>query len=371
MTDPRTRPTVLEVFGAFALTFAAVTTGLAAGDDPSLFAPPKSSPSSLAPILKKIAPAVVHIETRGRMAPDPKSRRRDSRDVHSVGSGVVYDAQRGFIVTNNHVLEYANEITVTLTDGRILKAKRVGGDPDFDLAVISVPAERLTAMPFGDSRQLEVGDFVFAIGYPANIGQSVTSGIVSGLHRSNIGIEEFENFIQTDAAIYPGNSGGALVDLLGDLVGINTAFIGATNSNPGMGFAIPVNMARTIIDQIMEVGEIRHGSLGITIDDPTPDVIRELQIISAPRGGAVIVKVDQGSPGARAGLKSGDIVTEIGTRPVRDSAFLRNRLALLRVGDVAELGVLRDGKPLRIQATVAERDQSARAKSTPPRRSRG
>jgi S1-C subfamily serine protease len=268
-------------------------------------------------------------------------------------------------------LEYANEIMMTLTDGRILKARRVGGDPDFDLAVISVPAERLTAMPFGDSRQLEVGDFVFAIGYPANIGQSVTSGIVSGLHRSNIGIEEFENFIQTDAAIYPGNSGGALVDLLGDLVGINTAFIGATSSNPGMGFAIPVNMARTIIDQIMEVGEIRHGSLGITIDDPTPDVIRELQIISAPRGGAVIVKVDQGSPGARAGLKSGDIVTEIGTRPVRDSAFLRNRLALLRVGDVAELGVLRDGKPLRIQATVAERDQSARAKSTPPRRSRG
>jgi hypothetical protein len=198
MTSPRTRPTVLEVFGAFALTFAAVTTGLAADDDPLLFAPPKSSLSSLAPILKKIAPAVVHIETRGRMAPDPKSRRRDSRDVHSVGSGVVYDAQRGFIVTNNHVLEYANEITVTLTDGRILKARRVGGDPDFDLAVISVPAERLTAMPFGDSRQLEVGDFVFAIGYPANIGQSVTSGTVSGLHRSNIGIEEFENFIQTD-----------------------------------------------------------------------------------------------------------------------------------------------------------------------------
>jgi serine protease DegQ len=371
MTSPRTRPTVLEVFGAFALTFAAVTTGLAAGDDPLPFAPPKSRLSSLAPILKKIAPAVAHIETRGRMAPDPKSRRRDSRDVHSVGSGVVYDAQRGFIVTNNHVLEYANEITVTLTDGRILKAKRVGGDPDFDLAVISVPAERLTAMPFGDSRQLEIGDFVFAIGYPANIGQSVTSGIVSGLHRSNIGIEEFENFIQTDAAIYPGNSGGALVDLQGDLVGINTAFIGATSSNPGMGFAIPVNMARTIIDQIMETGEIRRGSLGITIDDPTPDVIRELQIISAPRGGAIIVKVDQGSPGARAGLKSGDIVTEIGTRPVRDSAFLRNRLALLRVGDVAELGVLRDGKPLRIQATVAERDQSARAKSTPPRRSRG
>jgi serine protease DegQ len=179
---------------------------------------------------------------------------------------------------------------------------------------VNVPAERLTAMPFGDSRQLEVGDFVFAIGYPANIGQSVTSGIVSGLHRSNIGIEEFENFIQTDAAIYPGNSGGALVDLQGDLVGINTAFIGATSSNPGMGFAIPVNMARTIIDQIMETGEIRRGSLGITIDDPTPDVIRELQIISAPRGGAIIVKVDQGSipmrsqPGEKLGLLGGEFL---------------------------------------------------------------
>jgi S1-C subfamily serine protease len=143
---------------------------------------------------------------------------------------------------------------------------------------------------------------VLAIGYPANIGQSVTSGIVSGLHRSNIGIEEFENFIQTDAAIYPGNSGGALVSLQGDLVGINTAFIGATSSNPGMGFAIPVNMARTVADQIIEGGEIRHGSLGITIDDPTPDVIRELKITAPPNGAVIVPR----STGVRAGLKSGD-----------------------------------------------------------------
>ena len=154
-----------------------------------------------------------------------------------------------------------------------------------------MPAGRLTAIPFGDSRQLEVADFVLAIGYPANIGQSVTSGIVSGLHRSNIGIEELENFIQTDAAIYPGNSGGALVDLHGDLVGINTAFIGATNTNPGMGFAIPINMVRIVADQIIEAGDIRRGSLGITFDDPTPDVIRELKI-TARLNGAVIVKVD-------------------------------------------------------------------------------
>jgi S1-C subfamily serine protease len=354
MTDPPIRPMMIKAFAAIALTLAATTAGLAASADESPVASPGSSLPSLASTLKKIAPAVVHIETSGRIASDPKSRRRDSRDVHIVGSGVVYDAQRGFIVTNNHVLENANEITVTLSDGRKLKAKRVGGDPDFDLAVISVPAEKLTAIPFGDSRQLEVGDFVLAIGYPANFGQSVTSGIVSGLHRSNIGIEEFENFIQTDAAIYPGNSGGALVDLQGDLVGINTAFIGATSGNPGVGFAIPVNMARIVFNQIVDGGEIRRGSLGITIDDPTPDVIRELKI-SAPPNGAVIVKVDPRSPGARAGLKSGDVVTQIGNRPVGGSAFLRNRVALLRVGDVAELEVLRDGKPMKVQATVAER----------------
>ena len=276
---------------------AAIVLGLAAGTDESPAAPPSSGVPSLAPILKKITPAVVNIETRGRMPPDQKSRRRPPREVNSVGSGVVYDAQRGLIVTNDHVLEHANEITVTLTDGRTLKAKRIGGDPDFDLAVISVAPERLTAIALGDSRQLQVGDFVLAIGYPANIGQSVTSGIVSGLHRSNIGIEAFENFIQTDAAIYPGNSGGALVNLQGDLVGVNTAFIGATSSNPGMGFAIPVNMAHTIIDQIVEIGEIRRGSLGITLDDPTPEVMRELKMT---QGCAVIVKVNPRSPGARA-----------------------------------------------------------------------
>jgi S1-C subfamily serine protease len=213
-----------------------------------------------------------------------------------------------------------------------------------------VLAENLPSIPVGDSRQLEVGDFVLAIGYPANIGQSVTSGIVSGLHRTNVGIEQFENFIQTDAAIYPGNSGGALVDLQGDVVGINTAFIGATSTNPGMGFAIPVNMARIIADQIVEFGDVRRGSLGVTIDEPTPDVIREVKIAAPPTGGAVVVKVAPGSSGARAGLKVGDVVTEIANRPVTNAGFLRNRLALLRVGEAADLTVLRDGKPLKVQA---------------------
>jgi S1-C subfamily serine protease len=362
MTGPPIRRMMIEACAAIALVLAAATAALAADADASPAASPVASPRtsvpSLAPILKKITPAVVHIEVKGRLPPDRKSKRRETRELHSIGSGVVYDAQRGLIVTNNHVLEYADDILVTLTDGRALKAKRIGGDPDFDLAVISVPAEKLTAIPFGDSRQLEVGDFVLAIGYPANLGQSVTSGIISGLHRSNIGIEEFESFIQTDAAIYPGNSGGALVNLQGDLVGINTAFIGATSSNPGMGFAIPVNLAHIVIDQIVEAGEIRRGSLGITIDDPTPDVIRELKIST----GAVIVAVDPRSPGARAGLKSGDVVTQLGNRPVVGSASLRLRLALLKIGDVANLEVLRDGQPMKIQATMAERDQRGRAK---------
>ena len=238
-------------------------------------APARAPAPSLAPVLKKITPAVVSIETKFR-AQDAKNRRRDARDPPgNVGSGVVFDAKRGLIITNNHVIDRADDITVTFTDGRMFKAKRVGTDPEFDLAVISVDADNLPSLPFGDSRQLEVGDFVLAIGYPANIGQSVTSGIVSGLHRTNVGVEQFENFIQTDAAIYPGNSGGALVDLQGDLVGINTAYIGATSTNPGMGFAIPVNTARIIADQIIEFGDVRRGTLGITTDDPSPDAARD------------------------------------------------------------------------------------------------
>jgi S1-C subfamily serine protease len=324
-------------------------------------APARAPAPSLAPVLKKITPAVVSIETKFR-APDAKNRRRDARDPPgNVGSGVVFDAKRGLIITNNHVIDRADDITVTFTDGRMFKAKRVGTDPEFDLAVISVDADNLPSLPFGDSRQLEVGDFVLAIGYPANIGQSVTSGIVSGLHRTNVGVEQFENFIQTDAAIYPGNSGGALVDLQGDLVGINTAFIGATSTNPGMGFAIPVNTARIIADQIIEFGDVRRGTLGITTDDPSPDAPREAGA-TEPLGGAIIVKVAPGSPAARAGLKPGDLVTELGGRQVIDSEFLRRRLALLRVGESAELTVRRDGKLSNVKLAVADRDPRARPK---------
>jgi serine protease DegQ len=189
----------------------------------------------------------------------------------------------------------------------------------------------------------------------------VTTGIISGMHRNNVGIEQYEDFIQTDAAIYPGNSGGALVDLRGKLIGISTAFIGASGTNPGMGFAIPINMALLIADHILEYGEMRRGTLGITFEDPTPALVRDMKR-SIPTTGPVIVKVDEGSAAAGAGLKSGDVVTELARASVRDTSDLRNRMGLLWVGDIAELTVLRDGNPLVIRATMADRERKTRSK---------
>jgi len=315
---------------------------------------------TLAPVLKKITPAVISVANKGHITDGGKRR-----EIRSTGSGVVFDANQGLIITNNHVIEHADEITVTLADGRNVLAKRLGGDADTDIAVIKIEPGNLTAITLGDSDKLEVGDFVLAIGNPLQLGQTVTSGIVSGLRRNNVGIEQYEDFIQTDAAIYPGNSGGALVNLNGDLIGINTAFVGSSNTNPGVGFAIPINMARSVADQILEFGEINRGSLGITIDDPTPSVFRELKMSVSPAAapvGAVIVKVDAGSAAARAGLKSGDVVTDVGNKAIRDSAGLRNRMALLRVGEVAELSVLRDGQPIAIRATMAA-DHETRGKA--------
>ena len=306
---------------------------------------------TVAPVLKRITPAIISIAIKGQITDGARKR-----EIRSTGSGVVFDAGQGLIITNNHVIDRADEITVTLADGRNLPAKRIGGDADTDIAVIKVEPANLTAIPLGDSDQLEVGDFVLAIGNPLQLGQTVTSGIVSGLHRNNVGIERYEDFIQTDAAIYPGNSGGALVSLRGELIGMNTAFVGSSNANPGAGFAIPINMARNVADQILEFGEVRRGSLGITIDDATPGVLRELKLPASAAAapiGAMIVKVDGASAGGRAGLKSGDLVTELGKTAIRDSADLRIRMALLRVGEVAELTVMRDGKPMTIRATIA------------------
>src|SRR5215475_7170953 len=347
-------------FGAIALSFI-MTVQAAAADDTTAPGTSAETLPTLAPILKRITPAVVKVEIKGRVTAATNAKKRDTREIQEVGSGVVYDPSQGLIITNHHVIDHAYEITVTLTDGRILSAKRLGADPDFDVAMIKVPADNLPSIPFGDSSQLEVGDIVLAIGYPMNMAQSVTAGIVGGLHRTNIGIEQHENFIQTDAAVYPGNSGGALVNIRGDLVGINTAFIGSTNSNPGVGFAIPINMARIIANQILKFGDIRRGSLGITIEDLTPAVIRDKKLTS-PLSGAVITGINPGSGGARAGLKPGDVVAKLGDAAVRNAAFLRTRIALLRIGETAELEILREGKPLTVRAVIAERQPRVSAK---------
>jgi len=361
---------------AVVLGLAVATGNIAAKASVRLPAEQMSGMPSLAPLLKEITTSVVTITITGRSGAEKNSsvdkgqrprRSGNARDlpvgrqIKATGSGVVIDAQQGLIFTNNHVITNAEEIIVSLADGRKLPATRVGSDPATDVAVIKVQAQNLVSLRMGDSDELEVGDFVLAIGNPYQIGQTVTSGIVSGLHRTNVGIEEYEDFIQTDAAIYPGNSGGALVNLRGELVGINTAFIGATNSNPGMGFAIPINAVRFIADQLLKYGEVRRGRLGITFNEPTPALIRSLKL-SASTTLPVIVKVDKGSPAEGAGLRVGDIVSELARMSVRDTLDLHNRIGLLSVGDVADLTVVRSGKPMVIHATILAQDKTIRSK---------
>jgi S1-C subfamily serine protease len=310
--------------------------------------------------------AVCGQHRKGRVAAEPGTKRRQAgkgvgsvlraRDeIRTFGSGVVFDALRGFIITNSHVIDHADEITVKHTDGRELPARRVGADPETDVAIIQVRADGLTELPFGNSDRLEVGDFVFAIGNPRAIGQTVTAGIVSGLHRTNVGLGPYKDFIQTDAAHYPGHSGGALVDLRGNLVGINTAFIAVGKNNPGMGLAIPINMASALVDQMLEFGDIRRGALGFTYDDFTAARSRH-------HAGAIVRAVDPRSAAERAGLKPGDLVTKLGGTPVRDAAELQIRLALLRIGEVAEFAVLRLGGTLTVRAEMAEREPAARSR---------
>jgi serine protease DegQ len=315
-----------------------------------------ASVSSLSAVVKEIAPAVVGIEA-SRGAPERASRhagslRQVGEDARRAGSGVVFDAERGLIITNSHVIDQADRIIVRLTDGRALPAVRIGADRNTDVAVIKVEATGLTEATFADSDSLEVGDFVLAIGHPLPLGQTVSAGIVSGLHRANVGLTPYEDFIQTDAAIYPGNSGGALVNIAGRLVGISTGFVGVANGNPGFGFAIPSRLARSLAKRIVAGGDIRRGMLGFVFDDPAPSVVADLRM-SAPPPGAIILEVDTGSPAARAGLKPGDVVTELGGTPVSNAVDLQRRIALLEIGDVAEFGVSRRGSPLTLRAALA------------------
>lgn len=326
---------------------------------------------SLAPMLERTTPAVVQIATQttvpvsNPLLEDPFFRRffgvpdqPQERRKQGLGSGVIIDPERGYIVTNAHVIAEAEEIKVMLKDGRRFEATRVGEDPEADIAVLQIKADNLTSIPFGDSDRLRVGDFVVAIGNPFGLTQTVTSGIVSALGRSGLGIESYEDFIQTDASINPGNSGGALVNLKGELVGINTAIIGPSGGNIGIGFAIPVNMARQIVAQLVKYGEVRRGRLGVTVQDLTPDLAQALGIEGASRG-AVIAQVEPGSPADKAGLKAGDVVTAVNDRPVRGSADMRNAVGLLPIGSKVRMKVMRDGREHSLLATIAEPENRA------------
>ena len=280
---------------------------------------------SLAPMVKKVSPAVVNIATRGTirerppqnpLLEDPFFRRffdipdmPRERQFQSAGSGVIFDARNGYIVTNAHVVDNATEITVTLQDGRDLTAQVVGSDVPSDVAVLKVSPENLIQIALGDSGKLEVGDFVVAIGNPFGLQHTVTSGIVSGLGRSGINQDGYEDFIQTDASINPGNSGGALVNLRGELVGINSAILSRSGGNIGIGFAIPVNMARSIMDQLLKYGSVKRGLLGVNIYSLTPDVAKSLNLQNIQ--GVLVSQVNEGSAAEKAGIKAGDVITSI------------------------------------------------------------
>ncbi|MGH8443152.1 MAG: DegQ family serine endoprotease, partial [Nevskiaceae bacterium] len=327
---------------------------------------------TLAPMLKPVMPAVVNVsvtskvEIQNPLMQDPFFRRffgvpedqPQEREAQAIGSGVIVDAVKGYVLTNNHVVEQADTIKIRLTDDRVLDAKLVGTDPDSDLAVLQVKPDRLKALVFADSDKLEIGDFVLAIGNPFGIGQTVTSGIVSALGRTGLG-NAYENFIQTDASINPGNSGGALVNLRGELVGINSQIVSRSGGNVGIGFAIPSNQARYVLAEIVAHGSVVRGRIGIGGQNVTPDLAKAFGLPAAR--GAVITQVVPDSPAAKAGLQPEDIVLEADGREVRDFDQLRNQIGLRKVGDKVDLKVLRDGKPRNVIVTIGKNTEVAEA----------
>jgi Do/DeqQ family serine protease len=368
----------------FRLTLAAATLAAAVLAAPTGFAALPATPvgdspvPSLAPMVKRTSPSVVNIATRGTIKEKPGQRnplmddpffRRffdtppDSkpreRQFQSAGSGVIVDAKNGYIITNHHVVENASEITITLLDNRSFTAKVVGSDEGADIAVLQAKQPNLIAMPLGDSAHLDVGDFVVAIGNPFGLQHTVTAGIVSALGRSGINPEGYEDFIQTDASINPGNSGGALVNLKGELVGINSAILSGSGGNIGIGFAIPVNMVKGVMEQLIKYGQVKRGILGVNIYNVTPEIAKEFGLTEST--GALVAGVAPGSSAERAGVKTGDIITSINGGVMKSASELRNSIGMLRVGDKVEIGLLRDGKPLKVTALIAERSEAETA----------
>ncbi len=367
------------------LTPAAAALALALSTAPATFAEAASAASaeaspmpSLAPMVKRVSPAVVNVATRGTIKEKPGQRnpllddpffrrffdvppdlKPRERQFQSAGSGVIVDAKNGYIITNHHVVENASEITITLLDNRSFTAKVIGTDEGADIAVLQAKQPNLVAMALGDSTHLEVGDYVVAIGNPFGLQNTVTAGIVSALGRSGINPQGYEDFIQTDASINPGNSGGALVNLRGELVGINSAILSGSGGNIGIGFAIPVNMAKGVMDQLIKYGEVKRGVLGVNIYPVTPDIAKEYGLNES--SGALVASVAPGSAAEHAGVKTGDIITSINGVVMKDPGELRNTIGMLRIGDKVDIGLLRDGKPLKVTALVAARSETETA----------
>jgi serine protease Do len=323
--------------------------------------------TSISEVLHTIMPSVVNVSAQGdiplNQLPPPVPGRPYPRHFESMGSGVIVNAKNGYVLTNAHVIHEAKSITVTLSDGRVFKATLKGADPASDIALLAITPDHLTAIPLGNSDNLKVGDFVAAIGNPFGLNQTVTSGIVSALQRTGLGIEGYENFIQTDAPINPGNSGGALINLQGQLVGINTAILSsnpASAGNIGIGFAIPVNMAYGVMQQLAEHGSVKRGLMGVLVQDLTPALASALHM-PANSSGALVSQVPAYSPAATAGILTGDVIKSLNSTLIQNAGQVRNLVGMLRVGDKVSVKLLREGKPISTELTLTDPKQYAHA----------
>ncbi|MEJ2120484.1 MAG: trypsin-like peptidase domain-containing protein [Alphaproteobacteria bacterium] len=345
----------------FAIAAALVFAAAAVGRGPAEAASPglrRDGVPSLAPLVNRITPAVVNIATRGHVRGSPMGEGGDrgpssggtTRQVTGIGSGVIVDARNGYVLTNHHVVRRADQILVRLKDRRVVRARVIGSDAGTDIAVLQIRASGLKALPLGNSDNLQVGDYVVAVGNPFGLGQTVTMGIVSALGRSGLSPRGYESYIQTDASINPGNSGGPLLDLHGRVVGINAAIIGRRTGGTGIGFAIPANMARRVMNQILRYGNVRRGRLGVVIQDLTPSVAKRIGVPIGP--GAVVREVQPNTAAARAGIRQWDLIVAVDGATVRDAGGLRSRIGTLRVGDRVRLRVVRATVPRTISVVI-------------------
>ncbi len=332
--------------------------------------PGQAALPSLAPMLEKVLPAVVSVQVEGtavqsqRIPEELKKYFGDdapdqqAQPFEGLGSGVVIDAAKGYVLTNNHVISHADKISVQMNDGREFEAKLIGGDDQSDIALLQLQNPTgLTQIAIADSDKLRVGDFAVAVGNPFGLGQTATSGIISALGRSGLNLEGLENFIQTDASINRGNSGGALLNLNGELIGINTAILAPGGGSVGIGFAIPSNMARTLAQQLIDFGEVKRGLLGIKGTEMSADIAKAFNL-NVQRG-AFVSEVLPNSGSAKAGVKSGDVIVSLNDKPLSSFAELRSRIATTEPGATVKLGILRDGKPLDLQVTLDKSTSSS------------